>query len=47
MKREFVNEQWSRLPLAMAGVVHGFGVDGRSLPIFNHTISQTAKWLLP
>lgn len=47
MKREFVNEQWSRLPLAMAGIVHGFGADGRGLSICNHTISQTAKWLLP
>lgn len=47
MKREFVNEQLSRLPIAMAGIVHGLGQDGRSLPTFNHTISQLAKWLLP
>ncbi|WP_338068724.1 RAxF-45 family protein [Paenibacillus nanensis] len=31
----------------MAGIVHGFAKDGRSLSIFNHTISQLAKRLLP
>ena len=47
MNREFVNGQVSRLPVAMAGIVHGFNQDGRSLSIFNHTISQLAKRLLP
>lgn len=43
MNRELVNEQVSRLPIAMAGIVHGFALDGRSLSTFNHTISQFAK----
>ncbi|GIO16225.1 hypothetical protein J19TS2_57800 [Cohnella xylanilytica] len=47
MNREFVNNQVSRLPLAMAGIVHGVDVDGRSLSIFNHTISRLARRLLP
>lgn len=47
MNRECVNNQVSRLPIAMAGIVHGYKQDGRSLSIFNHTISQLAKRLLP
>jgi len=47
MNREFVNNQVSRLPLAMAGIVHGLREDGRSLSINDHTISQLAKRLLP
>jgi len=47
MNREFVNDQVSRLPLAMAGIVHGYELDGRGLSIFSHTISQLAKRLLP
>jgi len=47
MNREFVNNQVSRLPIAMAGIVHGFYVDGRSPSIFNHTISRLARRLLP
>jgi len=47
MNQEFVNEQGSRLPIAMAGIVHDLEQDGRSLSIFNDTISQLAKWLLP
>jgi hypothetical protein len=47
MNREFVNNQVSRLPIAMAGIVHGLRNDGRSLSITNHTISQLEKRLLP
>jgi hypothetical protein len=42
-----VNDQVSRLPIVMAGIVHGYKQDGRSLSIINHTISQLAKRLLP
>lgn len=47
MNREFVNAQVSRLPIAMAGIVHGYAQDGRGLSTFNHTITQLAKRLLP
>jgi len=47
MNRECVNDQVSRLPIAIAGIVHGYRQDGRSLSIFNHTISPLAKRLLP
>ncbi|RED58073.1 hypothetical protein [Cohnella lupini] len=47
MNREFVNNQVSRLPIAMAGIVHGVRVDGRSLSKRNHTMSQLEKRLLP
>lgn len=47
MNPEFVNNQVSRLPIAMAGIVHGFAQDGRSLSVNDHTISQLAKRLLP
>ncbi|SDE26947.1 hypothetical protein SAMN02799630_05054 [Paenibacillus sp. UNCCL117] len=47
MNRECVNNQVGRLPIAMAGIVHGYKQDGISLSIFNHTISQFAKRLLP
>ncbi|WP_167747153.1 hypothetical protein [Cohnella luojiensis] len=47
MNRELVNNQVSRLPIAMAGIVHGVRVDGISLSACNHTISQLAKRLLP
>ncbi|MDF2835065.1 MAG: hypothetical protein K0Q63_705 [Paenibacillus sp.] len=47
MNSEFVNAQVSRLPIAMAGIVHGYARDGRSLSIIDHTIPQIAKRLLP
>ena len=47
MNRECVNNQVSRLPIAMAGIVHGYKHDGRSLSIINHTKSQLSKRLLP
>ncbi|MFC5403482.1 hypothetical protein [Cohnella soli] len=49
MNREFVNDQVSRLPIAMAGIVHAKREDGRSLSFYSnaHTISRLAKRLLP
>lgn len=47
MNRDFVNVQVSRLPIAMAGIMHGFVQDGRSLSIFNHMTLQLPKRLLP
>jgi len=47
MNREFVNNQVSRLPIAMAGIVHGVREDGRGLSIYAHTISQLARRFLP
>lgn len=47
MNREFVDDQVSRLPIAMAGIIYDLVQDGRGLPIFNQTISQLAKRLLP
>lgn len=47
MNSEVVNAQVSRLPIAMAGIVHGLAQDGRSLSTYGHTISQLAKRLLP
>ncbi|WP_372631392.1 hypothetical protein [Cohnella sp.] len=47
MNREFVNNQVSRLPIAMAGIVHGVREDGRSLSNYDHTIAQLARRFLP
>jgi len=47
MNREFANNQVSRLPLAMTGIVHGVREDGRSLSIFGHTIERLARRFLP
>ncbi|MBM7567855.1 hypothetical protein JOC55_004828 [Paenibacillus sacheonensis] len=47
MNREVVNNQVSRLPIAMAGIAHGFAQDARALSCSNHTKSQLAKRLLP
>ncbi|QNK57855.1 MULTISPECIES: hypothetical protein [Paenibacillus] len=47
MNSEVVNAQVSRLPIAMAGIVHGLAQDGRSLSTYDHTITQLAKRLLP
>jgi len=47
MNRECVNDQMCRLPVAMAGIVHGSAADGRSLSIANHTISPLERRLLP
>lgn len=47
MNREFVNNQVSRLPIAMAGIVHGAREYGRSPSNFGHTISQLSRRFLP
>jgi len=43
MNREFANNQVSRLPIAMAGIVHGWAEDGRGLSVSNHTINVTLE----
>lgn len=47
MNREFVNNRVSQLPIAMAGIVHAFACNGRSLSKFAHTVSQLTKRHLP
>ncbi|MFC5470106.1 hypothetical protein ACFPPD_15465 [Cohnella suwonensis] len=49
MNRESVNNQVSRLPMAMAGIVHARREDGRSLSVYRnaYTISRLEKRLLP
>lgn len=43
MNRERVNDQVSRLPVAMAGIVHGVAQDGRSLSVCSHTMITTRE----
>lgn len=43
MNRDFVNNRISQLPLAMAGIVHAFGHNGRGLSILDHTVIHTRK----
>ncbi|UVI30073.1 hypothetical protein [Paenibacillus spongiae] len=47
MNRESVNNRISQLPMAMAGIVHAFSQDGRSLSNYAHTVSPFAKRRLP
>lgn len=47
MNLELVNNRVSQLPIAMAGIVHVFGKDGRSLSIFEHTVLPLTKRRLP
>ncbi|MEO3947765.1 hypothetical protein [Gorillibacterium sp. CAU 1737] len=47
MNLERTNDFVSRLPLAMAGIVHAQGQYGRSLSIFAHTYCPFEKNLLP
>jgi hypothetical protein len=47
MNRELLNSQISRLPIAMAGIVHGVMNGGRGLSIYTHTATQLTKRLLP
>ncbi|CAG7648674.1 hypothetical protein PAECIP111802_04286 [Paenibacillus allorhizosphaerae] len=47
MNRELVNNRVSQLPIAMAGIVHGFAEDARGLSIFNHINSPLTKRFLP
>jgi hypothetical protein len=47
MNRELVNNRVSQLPTAMAGIVHVFGEDARSLSTHAHTVSPLTKRRLP
>ncbi|WP_199794855.1 RAxF-45 family protein [Paenibacillus faecalis] len=47
MNFEMVNNCISRLPLAMAGIVHDFSFNGRGLSIFNDTVCTIARSHLP
>lgn len=47
MNRELVNNMVGRLPIAMAGIVHGFDRNGISLSNFAHTVSPLTKRPLP
>jgi hypothetical protein len=47
MNRELLNSQISRLPIAMAGIVHGVVNGGRGLSIYTYMASQLTKRLLP
>lgn len=47
MNHDVVNNRLSQLPIAMAGIVHAFHVNGTSLSIFNNTASPFVKSLLP
>ncbi|WP_372663548.1 hypothetical protein [Cohnella sp.] len=47
MNRELLNSQISRLPIEMAGIVHGVVNGGKGLSIYSHTASQLTKRLLP
>ncbi|MFB5760062.1 RAxF-45 family protein [Paenibacillus medicaginis] len=47
MNFEMVNNRISQLPIAMAGIVHAFSVNGRSLSIFNDTEVTIARRRLP
>ncbi|MEK3789825.1 MULTISPECIES: RAxF-45 family protein [Paenibacillus] len=38
MNHEMANNRISQLPMAMAGIVHAFPYNGRSLSIFNYTV---------
>lgn len=47
MNIEMVNNCISRLPLSMAGIVHTFSFNGRSLSNFNDTDCTIARSHLP
>ncbi|WP_187274426.1 hypothetical protein [Paenibacillus sp. N3.4] len=47
MNREFVNNRVSQLPIAMAGIVHAYAKDARSLSIYAYTVTQLTKRRLP
>lgn len=47
MNHELVNNRISQLPIAMAGIVHVFLGNGRSLSRNEYTVTQFAKWRLP
>lgn len=47
MNHEMVNHRISQLPMAMAGIVHAFSVNGRGLSKNAYTVSPIAKIILP
>ncbi|WPQ56677.1 RAxF-45 family protein [Paenibacillus polymyxa] len=47
MNHEMLNNRISQLPIAMAGIVHAFPYNGRSLSNFNHTVVSIARRRLP
>lgn len=47
MNQESVNNMVGRLPIAMAGIVHDFSHNGRSLSICNHIRLSLLKRRLP
>lgn len=47
MNQESVNNMVGRLPIAMAGIVHAFSYNGRSLSIANHIGLPLLKRRLP
>ncbi|WP_170973212.1 RAxF-45 family protein [Paenibacillus polymyxa] len=47
MNHEMLNNRISQLPIAMAGIVHAFSYNGRSLSNFNHTVVNIARRRLP
>ncbi|MGE6226050.1 RAxF-45 family protein [Paenibacillus chitinolyticus] len=47
MNLEKLNDRISQLPIAMAGIVHAFPVNGRSLSIFTNTVHPIARRRLP
>lgn len=47
MNIEMVNNRISQLPIAMAGIVHAFLINGRGLSNFNDTSCTIARSHLP
>ncbi|MDO7906363.1 RAxF-45 family protein [Paenibacillus sp. JX-17] len=47
MNSQKVNDRISQLPIAMAGIVHAFADNGRSLSIFDYTVTPHARRRLP
>ncbi|MGW9528772.1 RAxF-45 family protein [Paenibacillus terrae] len=47
MNHEMLNNRISQLPIAMAGIMHTFPYNGRSLSNFNYTAVNIARRRLP
>ncbi|WP_177237813.1 hypothetical protein [Paenibacillus sp. 1_12] len=47
MNHEMVNNRISQLPIAMAGIVHTFSNNGRSLSDYLNTVLPFARRCLP
>ncbi|WP_240421018.1 hypothetical protein [Paenibacillus periandrae] len=47
MNHEMVNNRISQLPIAMAGIVHTFPNNGRSLSVYSNTVVPFARRRLP